>query len=226
MTEDEIWSIIQKGDRNFARCSEDKSINPNEELSEKFISNLVAHDIPHDDAELIEINFYDDDEGPGDDELQVPDTYSISAEGMTNVKPSDYEEMEMAPDNINAKDDEENYVGSDDVRGYLPELLYYKVTVPVTEEGLMMQLTKDDGDIYGTAIESYHHHENGGIALLEPKSTFRSKGEQIVRVEEESMHRILSRRYLTSWSTMQKSSQVFDKKYYMSVMWQTWKMYR
>ncbi len=134
------------------------------------------------------------------------------------MKPSDYEEMEMAPDNINAKDDEENYVGSDDVRGYLPELLYYKVTVPVTEEGLMMQLTKDDGDIYGTAIESYHHHENGGIALLEPKSTFRSKGEQIVRVEEESMHRILSRRYLTSWSTMQKSSQVFDKKYYMSVM--------
>ena len=90
VTEDEIWSIIQKGDRNFARCSKDKSINPNEDLSEKFISNLVAHDIPHDDGELIETNFYDDDEGPGYDELQVPDTYSISAEGIKNVDPSDY----------------------------------------------------------------------------------------------------------------------------------------
>ncbi len=69
------------------------------------------------------------------------------------------------------------------------ELLNYEVVVPCTEEGLMMQLTKYDGDIYGTAIEGYCHHANGDPALVEQKKIFRSKGDQIVRVKEESMHR-------------------------------------
>jgi hypothetical protein len=47
------------------------------------------------------------------------------------------------------------------------ELLNYEVVVPCTEEGLMMQLTKYDGDIYGTAIEGYCHHANGDPALVE-----------------------------------------------------------
>ncbi len=57
------------------------------------------------------------------------------------------------------------------------ELLYYEVIVPVTEEGLKMQLKKYDGDIYGTAIEGYLHHTNGDLALVEQKKAFRSKGD-------------------------------------------------
>jgi hypothetical protein len=47
----------------------------------------------------METNFNDDDVGPGFDDVQVPDTYSTSAEGVQSV----------------AKDDEENSVGSDDM---------------------------------------------------------------------------------------------------------------
>jgi hypothetical protein len=47
----------------------------------------------------METNFNDVNDGPGFDEVQVPDTYSTSAEGMKSV----------------AKDDEENDVGSDDM---------------------------------------------------------------------------------------------------------------
>ena len=49
------------------------------------------------------------------------------------------------------------------------ELLYYEVIVPCTDEGLILHLTKYDGDIYGTAIEGYRHHANGDLVLVEQK---------------------------------------------------------
>jgi hypothetical protein len=69
------------------------------------------------------------------------------------------------------------------------ELLYYELTVPVTEEGLMMQLGKWHGDMYNTAIEGYCHHKNGDIALVERNSKFRCGGDRIVKVEEDSMRK-------------------------------------
>jgi predicted transcriptional regulator len=62
LTEEEIRSIIRKGDRIFTRCSKDNTIDPKEALADKFISILVACDIPHDDAVVMETNFNDDDE--------------------------------------------------------------------------------------------------------------------------------------------------------------------
>jgi hypothetical protein len=49
----------------FDRCSKDNTIDRKEALSEKFISILVAYDIPHDDAKVMETNFNYDDDGPG-----------------------------------------------------------------------------------------------------------------------------------------------------------------
>jgi hypothetical protein len=66
------------------------SIDPKEALSEKSVSILVACEITYDDAEVLETIVYDYNDGPGYDEVQVPDTYSISAEGIKNVDPSDY----------------------------------------------------------------------------------------------------------------------------------------
>ena len=65
LTEEEIRSIIRKGDRIFTRCSKDNTIDPKEALADKFISILVECDIPHDDAVVMETNFNDDDDGPG-----------------------------------------------------------------------------------------------------------------------------------------------------------------
>jgi hypothetical protein len=69
------------------------------------------------------------------------------------------------------------------------ELLYYEVTIPVTEEGLMIQVGKWIGDLYNTAIEGYRHHKNGDIALVERNRTFRRRGDRIVKVEEDSMRK-------------------------------------
>jgi hypothetical protein len=47
-----------------------------EALKEKLVSTLVAYDIPHDDAEVMETNFYDEDDGPGMDVVPVPHPYT------------------------------------------------------------------------------------------------------------------------------------------------------
>ena len=66
MTEEEIRSIIRKGDRIFDKCSRDNTMDPNEALKDKLISTLNEYDIhiPPDDAEVMETNFYDDDDVP------------------------------------------------------------------------------------------------------------------------------------------------------------------
>ncbi len=53
----------------------------------------------------------------------------------------------------------------------------------------MMQLGEWIGDLYNTAVEGYCRHKNGDIALVERSSTFRSRGDRILKVEEDSMRK-------------------------------------
>ena len=119
LTEEEIRSIIRKGDRIFTRCSKDNTIDPKEALADKFISILVACDIPHDDAVVMETNFNDDDDGAVFDDVQVPDTYSNSPQRMKSVAKSNEDNDVQVPDTdsssaqrmkSDAENDEENDV--------------------------------------------------------------------------------------------------------------------
>jgi hypothetical protein len=53
----------------------------------------------------------------------------------------------------------------------------------------MCRLTKYDDEMYCTAIDGYRCHKNNDVALVEKNQTFKSKGDQIVRIEDESMQK-------------------------------------
>jgi hypothetical protein len=119
--EEEIRSIIRKGDRIFNRCSKDDTIDPKEALADKFISILVECDIPHDDAVVMETNFNDDDDGAVFDDVEVPDKYSYSPRGTKSDAKSNEDNDVQVPDTdsssaqcmkSDAETDEENDVFS------------------------------------------------------------------------------------------------------------------
>jgi hypothetical protein len=74
-------------------------------------------------------------------------------------------------------------------RELLYHLLFYEVNIPVTEEGLMFRLTKYDGEMFCAAVDGYRRHKNNDVALVEQNKTFKSKGDRIVRIEDESMRK-------------------------------------
>ena len=213
MTEEEIRSIIRKGDRIFDKCSRDNTMDPNEALKDKLISTLVAYDIhiPPDDAEVMETNFYDDDDVPNTDVVPVSHQHTESAVGTDNVEVFDDAEPETELPQLEEKEivveDEtlsrQKKKSSSEVspvveveddgtvqsRELLYHLLFYEVNIPFTEEGLMFRLTKYDGEMFCAAIDGYRRHKNNDVALVEQNQTFKSKGDRIVRIEDESMRK-------------------------------------
>jgi hypothetical protein len=213
MTEEEIRSIIRKGDRIFDKCSRDNTMDPNEALKDKLISTLVAYDIhiPPDDAEVMETNFYDDDDVPNTDVVPVSHQHTESAVGTDNVEVFDDAEPETELPQLEEKEivveDEtlsrQKKKSSSEVspvvqveddgtvqsRELLYHLLFYEVNIPVTKEGLMFRLTKYDGEMFCAAIDGYRRHKNNDVALVEQNKTFKSKGDRIVRIEDESMRK-------------------------------------
>jgi hypothetical protein len=161
MTEEEIRSIIRKGDRIFDKCSRDNTMDPNEALKDKLMSTLGAYDIhiPPDDAEVMETNFYDDDDVPNTDVVPVSHQHTESAVGTDNVEVFDDAEPETELPQLEEKEivveDEtlsrQKKKSSSEVspvvqveddgtvqsRELLYHLLFYEVNIPVTEEGLM-----------------------------------------------------------------------------------------
>ena len=53
----------------------------------------------------------------------------------------------------------------------------------------MFRLTKYDGEMFCAAIDGYRRHKNNDVALVEQNKTFKSKGDRIVRIEDESMRK-------------------------------------
>ncbi len=75
------------------------------------------------------------------------------------------------------------------LESYCIIFFFYEVKIPVTEEELMFRLTKYDGEMFCAAIDGYRRHKNNDVALVEQNQTFKSKGDRIVRIEDESMRK-------------------------------------
>lgn len=76
----------------------DSKLNLKEALKDMFVTALVVYGIPHKDAGIMEAEFSDEDNSPGND--VIPYTNSEPVVGIENVKVFDEEQNDMGGDNM------------------------------------------------------------------------------------------------------------------------------